>query len=120
MSKNGYRQTDHSPYVSYADALEWQIDFSRAYHCTVEWKLTVRREKDGSLGLFITAFAKARSAAGGGLLGQQVVRFGRDQEAATLPAAMVRALILMDRDLGGSLDEDVEDQSTGDPAVPLP
>lgn len=119
MSRNTYREGGAGAYVSYNDAFEWQSDFSRAYHCVVEWKLTLRKERDGSLGSYVTAFAKERAGAGGRLLGHQVVRFGKDQEAVTVPAAMVRALILLDRDLGGSLDDDHDVDSAVDPALPL-
>lgn len=119
MSKNGHRLDSEGAYVSYGDALEWQIDFARAYHCVVEWKLTLRKERDGSLGSYVTAFVKPRGGSSERLLGHQVVRFGKGQDAATVPAAMVRALILLDRDLGGALDDDVEDPSASDPATPI-
>ena len=119
MNKRNGQVSGDGGYVSYGDALSWQQDFAASYRCTVEWKLTIRKEKDGSLGLYVTAFIKERAQGGGRLLGHQVVRFGKQQDAATLPAAMIRALILLDRDLGGMLDEDEEDTSTTDPAVPL-
>lgn len=119
MPKRNRRVEFESGYVSYADVLEWQADFAKAYKCIVEWKLTLRREKDGALGCYITCFVKAKHGEGGKLLGQHVIRFGRDQEAATLPAAMLKALILMDRDLGGALDSGDDDDGTTDPAAPL-
>ena len=119
MNKRNGLATGDEGYVSYGDALSWQQAFAASYRCTVEWKLTIRKESDGSLGQYVTAFVKERAQGGGRLLGHQVVRFGKQQEAATLPAAMIRALILLDRDLGGMLDEDEEDASTTDPAVPL-
>lgn len=119
MSRNTYRSDGEGAYVSYGDAFEWQSDFSRAYHCVVEWKLTLRRERDGSLGSYVTAFAKERGGSGSRLLGHQVVRFGKDQDAVTVPAAMVRALILLDRELGGSLDDGDDVETSADPAQPL-
>lgn len=118
MPKHNSRPKDPHSYISYADALDWVKDFANAYRCLVDWKLTVRREDDGSVGTYLTAFVRER---GGDkrLIGHQVVRFGRDQETITVPAAMVKAIILLDRDLGARLDEDEDqDVSTG-PAQPI-
>lgn len=119
MPRNNHRFDGEGAYVSYGDAFEWQTDFSRSYNCVVEWKLTLRKERDGSLGSYVTAFAKERSGAGGRLLGHQVVRFGKNQDAVTVPAAMVKALILLDRDLGGAMDDDEGFESASDPAQPI-
>lgn len=118
MSKrNGLASSDQG-YISYGDALDWMTDFSRAYRCIVDWKLTVRRENDGSIGTYVTAFVKSRDQ-GGKLVAHQVVRFGKGQDSVTAPAAMVKALILLDRELGSYLDKTDDDAVSTDPAVPL-
>lgn len=118
MSRRNTRVASGEGYVSYGDALSWMVDFSHVYRCLIDWKLTVRRENDGSVGTYLTAFVKPKGG-GSKLLGHQVVRFGRDQESVTVPAAMIKALILLDRELGGSMDGDSDENVSSDPASPL-
>lgn len=106
-------------YISYGDVLDWQQDFTRTHRVLVDWKLTLRREQDGGLGCYVTLFVKKRQSDGGGLRYTEVVRFGSGQDATTLPAGMIRALILADRALNpGGVDQE-EGEENNDPARPL-
>lgn len=106
-------------YVSYGDVLEWQRDFAKTHRVLVEWKLTLRRENDGGNGFYVTLFVKQRAVDGGRLIRTEIVRFGQGSDSATLPGAMIKALILADRELGGKEREDGWDDGTTDPSAPV-
>lgn len=112
------RVDPESAHISYSDAYSWMLDFAQAYGVRLDLKLTVRKERDGAIGTYITVFAFEKGSSKS-LRGSQVVRYGRDQDAVTVPAAIIRALVLLDRDLGSRMDDTDQEDFTSPPDAPI-
>lgn len=106
-------------YVSYSDVLDWQRDFARTHRVLLDWKITLRTEEDGKNGFYVTLFVRQRATDGGRLIRTEVVRFGAGSDAATLPGAMIRALIQADRELSGKDQDEEWDDGATEPSAPL-
>lgn len=105
-----------STYISYADVYEWQRDCDRSYNVITAWGVILRMDRaKGTLIQEVVHVARRRDSKGSlQHVKSTYKRFGRDTDHATLPGAMLAALIEFGNyieELEGKKDDDDPDSA---------